>query len=70
MIDYIRFLGNLAPLIGLISITLIIASEMFSLPYGRINLKLNRRKLRSSAITTAFLFIITIIAKVVDVLIK
>jgi hypothetical protein len=68
MIDYLGSLGDLAPLMGIISITLILASEMFSLPYGRIALKLNRRKLRSSAILAALLFAVTMIAKVLAII--
>jgi hypothetical protein len=68
MIDAIEFLGNLVPLLGIISITLIIATEMSSIPHGRIALKFNRKNLKASAVATGLFCLITIIAKALDVI--
>jgi hypothetical protein len=66
----LEFLGELAPVVGIISFVLLLASEMFSLSYGRIALRLNRRKLKYSGMATAVVFLFTIIARVLNVIIS
>jgi hypothetical protein len=62
------FLGELAPVVGIISFVLLLASEMFSLSYGRIALRLNRKKLKYSGMATAMFFLVTIMARVLNVI--
>jgi hypothetical protein len=64
------FLGELAPVVGIISFVLLLASEMFSLSYGRIALRLNRKKLKYSGMVTAMFFLVTIMARVLNVIIS
>ena len=67
MIDPLTFLGDLVPLLGVISLTLIIAIELSSLPHGRITLRFNRKNLKLSAVATGLFCLITIIAKALEV---
>ncbi len=45
---------------------LLIASEMLSPYYGRINIYINRRKLRNVAFTTSILFLITMAIRIAN----
>ena len=62
-------LWELIILLAVVSITLITTSEMLSLNYGRIRIRLNRRRLRKSAMLTSFLFLIAMTIRILQVII-
>ena len=47
------------------AIVLLITSEMLSPYYGRINIQINRKRLRNAAVTVAILFLGTVAIRIV-----
>ncbi len=50
------------------AIVLLITSEMVSLYYGKINIRIDRKRLRNVALLTAILFLATLAIRVADML--
>ncbi len=50
------------------AIVLLITSEMVSLYYGKINIRIDRKRLRNVALLTAILFLATLGVRVADML--
>jgi len=48
------------------AITLLITSEMLSPYYGRINIQINRKRLKNVALAVAILFLATVAIRIVD----
>ena len=56
--------------LAIAAVILLITSELLSPRYGRINIQLNKKRLRHAAIAVTTLFVITIAVRVVDIVIN
>lgn len=54
--------------LAIIALILLITSELLSPYYGRINIAINRRKLRHVALITSLLFLVTVAVRIVALL--
>jgi len=50
------------------SIILLITSEMLSQRYGKINIQINKKRLRNAAITVSTLFLITVATRIINII--
>lgn len=57
-------------LLAVTAIILLVTSELLSPYYGRINIRLNRKRLRNTAITFSILFLTTVALRIVDIILK
>ena len=55
-------------LLGIMSITLIVTSEMLSSYYGIGNVRLSKRKLRRAALATSAFFLVTLAVRIIDII--
>jgi hypothetical protein len=66
-----NFLPNtdqLSLLFAASALVLLVTSELISPYYGKVNLSIDRKKLRNCAITFSILFLATVIAKIAQIL--
>ena len=56
---------DISLLLAITAIILLITSEMLSQYYGKINVRINRRKLRNTSIAASIVFLITITLRIV-----
>lgn len=54
--------------LAITSIVLLITSELLSPYYGKIHVRVNKKKLRNVALATSLLFLVTVIIRVVALL--
>jgi hypothetical protein len=54
-------------LVAVISILLLSTSEFLSLSHGKINMLIDKKKLRKTAIATSIIFLITVAIRVVTI---
>jgi len=52
------------------AIILLITSEMLSPYYGRINILINRKRLKRTALTLSILFLATVAIKIINILLS
>jgi hypothetical protein len=57
-------------LFALTAIVLLITSELLSPYYGKVNLKINRKRLKNSALTFSALFLITIAIRIASIILN
>ena len=67
--DFFNTVSIISILLGIISITLILTSEMFSSYYGIGNVRLSKRKLRRAALATSAFFLITLAVRIINIVI-
>jgi len=60
--------SDLILLLGVGAIVLIITAELTSSRYGLTNLIINRKKLRTAALTISILFLITIVIEIIGII--
>jgi hypothetical protein len=52
--------------LAITAVILLITSEMLSPHYGRINMRIDRKKLKNAALTVSILFLITVAIKIIN----
>jgi hypothetical protein len=52
------------------AIVLLLTSELLSIRYGRINIKINRKRLRNAALTFSTLFLATVVLKIATIVLN
>jgi hypothetical protein len=57
-------LGDVSLLLAVTAIVLLVTSEILSPYYGAANLKINKKRLRNSAMTTSILFLVTVAIRI------
>jgi hypothetical protein len=57
---------DISLLLAITAIILLITSEMLSQYYGKINIRINRRKLRNTSIAASIVFLVTFILKIIQ----
>lgn len=63
-------LWDVSLLLAVTAIILLVASEMLSPYYAKINLKINRKKLRNTAITFSILFLATVALRIASIILS
>lgn len=59
---------DISLLLAISAIILIVASEMLSSYYGKVNILINKKKLRNIAITVSILFLITLAIIIISII--
>ena len=54
--------------LAITAIILLITSEMLSPQYGKINIQINKKKLRNSALAVSILFLITAAIRIINII--
>jgi hypothetical protein len=54
--------------LAITAVILLITSEMLSPRYGKINIRIDRKRLRTAALTVSILFLITVTIRVIDII--
>lgn len=54
--------------LAITAIMLLITSEMLSPRYGKINIRINKKRLQNAALAVSILFLITVAIKIIDIL--
>ena len=54
--------------LAIAAVILLISSELLSPRYGKINIQLNKKRLRTAAIAVTVLFVVTIAVRVVNII--
>jgi len=54
--------------LAIAAIILLITSEILSPQYGKINIRINRKKLRNSALAISILFLTTIAIRIINII--
>jgi hypothetical protein len=57
-------LWDVSLVLAVTAIVLLVTSEILSPYYGAANLKINRKRLRNSAITTSIMFLVTVAIRI------
>ena len=60
---------DISLLLAIIAIILLITSEMVSSYYGKINILINKKKLRNVALVVSIFFLATVAVRVINILI-
>jgi hypothetical protein len=61
---------DISLLTAIIATILLITSEMLSPYYGKINILINKKKLKNTAITVSIIFLITVALKIISILME
>ena len=61
--------GDVSLLIALTFILLLITAELLSSRYGKISIRIDRKRLRTATLVFAILFLATIVTRVIDLII-
>ncbi|MEM2738683.1 MAG: hypothetical protein QXK93_06840 [Candidatus Bathyarchaeia archaeon] len=59
---------DISLLTAITAIILLITAEMLSPHYGKVNIIINRKKLKNAAITFATIFLLTVAIRIVNIL--
>ncbi len=59
---------DISLLLAIIAIILIVTSEMLSSYYGKVNILINKKKLKNAAITVSILFLITLAIRIINMI--
>lgn len=54
--------------LAITAIMLLITSEMLSPHYGKVNIRINKKRLRKAALAVSILFLITVAIKIIDII--
>lgn len=60
---------DISLLLAVTSIILLVTSELLSPYYGKTSLKINKKRLKKTALTTSILFLITVAIRIVSIII-
>lgn len=66
--DFFNAVSIMSVLLGIMSITLIVTSEMLSSYYGVGNVRLSKRKLRRAALATSAFFLVTLAVRIIEII--
>jgi len=58
---------NMSLLLAVTAIIMLITSELLSPYYGRVNIKINRKKLKNTAITFSIVFLATVAIRIISI---
>ena len=61
---------DISLLLAIIAIILLITSEMLSSYYGKVNILINKKKLKNTAITISTLFLITVAIRIAGIILN
>lgn len=61
---------DISLLLAIMAIMLLATSEILSPHYGKINIMINRKRLRNTALATSIIFLITVAIRIIDILLK
>jgi len=61
-------LWDLSLWLAITAIILLITSELLSPYYGRINVYINRKRLRNAALAVSILFMATVVVKIMEII--
>ena len=61
---------DISLLLAITAIILLITSELLSPYFGKVNLKINRARLRNSALATSILFLATVALKIISIILN
>lgn len=53
--------------LAITAITLLITSEMLSPYYGKVNIYINKKRLKNAALTVSILFLITVAIRIINI---
>ena len=54
--------------LAITAIILLVTSEMLSPQYGKINIQINKKKLRNAALAVSILFLITVAIRIINII--
>lgn len=54
--------------LAITAITLLITSEMLSPYYGKVNIHINKKKLKNAALAVSILFLITVTIRIISII--
>jgi len=60
---------DISLLLAVTAIILLITSELLSTHYGKVNIIINKNRLKNTAITTSILFLTTVAIRIINLLI-
>jgi len=60
---------DISLLLAVTSIILLVTSELLSPYYGKTSLKINKKRLKKTALTTSILFLITVAIRIISIII-
>jgi hypothetical protein len=63
-------LWDISLLLAVTAITLLVTSELLSPYYGKINVKINKKRLRNTAMTFSILFLATVALRIANILLN
>jgi len=63
-------LWDISLLLAVTAITLLVASELLSVYYGKINIKINRKKLRNTSLVFSIMFLATVAIRVASLILN
>jgi hypothetical protein len=61
---------DISLLLAITAIILLITSELLLPHYGRVNMLINKKKLKNTAITVSILFLITVAVRIISIIIS
>jgi hypothetical protein len=61
---------DISLLLAITAIILMITSQLLNPYYGKVNLKINRARLRNSALATSILFLATVALKIISIILN
>jgi len=59
---------NISLLLAIIALILLVTSEMLSPYHGKVNILINKKKLKNTAIVIAILFLTTVAIRIINIL--
>jgi hypothetical protein len=68
--DFPLGIWDISLLFALTAIVLLITSELLSPHYGKVNLKISRKRLRNSALTFSILFLTTVAIRIISIILN
>jgi hypothetical protein len=68
--DFPLGIWDISLLFALTAIVLLISSELLSSYYGKVNLKISRKRLRNSALTFSVFFLTTVAIRIVSIILN
>ena len=63
-------LWDISLLLAVTAITLLVTSELLSPYYGKINVKIDKKRLRNTAMTFSILFLATVALRIANILLN
>lgn len=61
---------NISLWLAITSAILLITSEMLSQYYGRVNIRIDRKRLRNVSLTVSILFLVTVAVRIVTIILN